>query len=183
MGRQVLILIAGFSILAGLMKLNLERHAGRLNQTSSGQYYETAARNAARGAADLAMNKLWKNPNWRGGFANLGMNGANITLNVYDNSTDSTLGPDTLRVAVSSSFGGENAQVSFKVGIGRPTLPFNVKGGITAQAWIGTLGNMLVDGREHDINGNLIANSGTQAITTTDGYVCGGGSDLCGTTD
>ena len=57
----------------------------------------------------------------------------------------------------------------------------SVRAAINANGPIETLGTLLVDGRDHDLTGALIADSGTLAISTKSTYVGDGNSDVAGT--
>jgi hypothetical protein len=183
MGRQALILVVGFSILAGLIKLNLGSGHNRSDRLSNDKYCMSVARTAANSGAQMALGRLRQNLNWRAGLSHLNLSNATTNVAIADANTDSTLGVDSVRITSQSSFMNQNATVSMLVVLGHPVFPPNVKSGITARANIGTLGNMLVDGRDHDIDGHVISNQGMDAITTMGTYVCGGSTALCGTTD
>lgn len=177
MGRQALILIAGFAILAGMMKLSLESGQRKISRLSDDKYSASVARNAANSGAQLALRNLRQNLNWRTGISNLNLSQATTNVSVQN------VGTDSVRVTSRSTYMDKDATVSMLVVLNHPQFPPNVKAGITANADIGTLGNMIVDGRDHDANGVLIANDGLKAITTTETYICGGSTALCGTTD
>jgi hypothetical protein len=183
MGRQALILVAGFAILAGLIKLNLDRSQQRINRLTDEKYCTVTARNAANGGAQMALRSLKQNLNWRTGFTNLNLSQARTDVVIQDSDDDSTLGEDSIRIVSQSQFLDRTATVNMLVILNHPEFPPNVKSGVTARANIGTLGNMLVDGRDHDADGNLIADHGLKAITTTQTYICGGSTALCGTTE
>ncbi|RJQ47850.1 MAG: hypothetical protein C4534_00490 [Gaiellales bacterium] len=183
MGRQALILMMGFAIIAGVMKFRIERSERSAGRMGSERYEACAARNAAHSAAQMALHQLRQNHSWRAGYSNLNLAGSTVNVSIQDALSDSTLGQDTLRLTAQSSNGDEEATVIMRVSVGHPSFPGSINAGITARAHIGTLGNMLVDGRDHDLNGNLIPNSGGNAITTTRTYICGGSTALCGTTD
>jgi len=67
--------------------------------------------------------------------------------------------------------------VDLSGGAGTP----NVRAAITVNADVLTLGTLIVDGREHKINGDLISNSGTLAVSTTQTFSAGGNSQVAGT--
>ncbi len=183
MGRYALILVAGFAMIIGLLKFSFERQERKLSQLTSEHYEGNIARYSAHSGAQLALEHLRQDLDWRDGFANLNIAGAQVDVRIYDSSTDSALGEDTIRIESVGSFQKMDAAISMKAILGHPDFPANVDAGITARANIGTLGNMNVDGRDHDENGNLISDNGVQAITTTQTYVCGGSTSLSGTTE
>jgi len=183
MGRYTLILVAGFAIIAGLLKMNMQQ-IGRKSSKISFEKYETeAARSVAHSAGQLALEQLKRDLDWRDGYSNLSFSNGTADVNIVDSSTDSTLGPDTIRVESQGSHARGNATVILKVALGHPDFPDNITSGITANSNVGTLGNMNVDGRDHDMDGNLISDNGVLAIKTTETYYCGGSTSLAGTTE
>jgi len=60
-------------------------------------------------------------------------------------------------------------------------IPPGLRGAITANTTVSTLGGFTMDGREHDINGNLIAGQGTLAVSTAGDFDQGGASTGGGT--
>ncbi len=60
-------------------------------------------------------------------------------------------------------------------------LPPGVKGAATANGPVATNGSITLDGRDHDLNGSLIAQNGTFGIFTASTYSQGGSSKVGGT--
>jgi hypothetical protein len=181
MGRNALILVFGFAIITGIMRLALHRGERDLSRISYDRYEDYTARNAAHSGAHLALDTLRQDPDWRDGYANLSIFDASVDVQVYDQYTDTTLGEDTLRIAGQGTIGGQSAQVILTVTVDATPYLGNINAAITAQANIQTLGDMLVDGRDHDWNANLIADNGTYAIVTVATYIPGGNTFLAGT--
>jgi hypothetical protein len=181
MGKSALILVMGFAIITGIIRLSLQRSGRDISQIAFNQYYDNTARNAAHSGAQLAMDRLRQTPNWRDGFTNLSLFDASVNVQVYDQSSDSTLGQDTLRIAAQGNIGGDTADVILTVTMDLATYLGLINSAITGHSNIKTLGDMIVDGRDHDLNGNVIPNNGTYAIVTTQTYVQGGNTMLGGT--
>ena len=60
-------------------------------------------------------------------------------------------------------------------------IPPGARGAITANTTVSTLGGFMMDGREHDINGNVITGQGTLAVSTVGDFDQGGASTGGGT--
>ena len=60
-----------------------------------------------------------------------------------------------------------------------PTFP--TRAAVTANNPIATNGNMILDGREHDLNGNVISNAGTLSLSAAQTYQRHGNSQVAGT--
>jgi len=91
---------------------------------------------------------------------------------------------DTLKVVVSATYSNITKSMTTYVAIAPPvstTTPAAIQGSISSKDNISTSGNMQVDGRNHDLNGNLIAGTGTYGIWTTSSFSQDGSSDVGGT--
>jgi hypothetical protein len=181
MGKNALILVVGFAIITGVIRLSLQRGNRDISQIAYDRFEDNNARNAAHSGAQLALDKLRGSPAWRDGFSNLDIFAATVDVQVYDQTSDSTLGQDTLRIEAQGDMGGDSAEVIMTVTMDLADFLGNINSAITGNSNINTLGDMIVDGRDHDLNGNVIANNGTYAIITTENYIQGGNTFLGGT--
>lgn len=68
-----------------------------------------------------------------------------------------------------------------RVAISESSGKGNVKAAIVTNTDTTTLGALIIDGRDHDLDGNLISGSGTLGIYTTGTYNQGGSSTVGGT--
>jgi len=182
MGRNAIILVLGFAIITGIMRLALNSSERDLSNISYNRFEDYSARNAAHSGAHLALDTLRQNPDWRDGFTNLDIYNVSVDVQVFDQFSDTTLGEDTLRIAAQGTFDDQTAQIMFKITVDPTSYLGYINSAITAQTNIQTLGGMLVDGRDHDWYGNLIADNGTYAVVTVGQYIPGGNTWLAGTT-
>ncbi|MFH1862411.1 MAG: hypothetical protein ABH878_06310 [bacterium] len=183
MGRYFIIIVAGFAILSGIAKLNLQRTGSQAKDIPINKYNSLAAKNITNGVVQLCINQLWQNTNWRTGYQNYAINSAWANANIVDATQDTTLGQDTVRIVVQGNCSNAIYNAQVLVSISSFGGIANVDAGITARCNVATLGNFVVDGRDHDWNGNLIANNGVTAISTTQSFIRGGNSNIGGTED
>lgn len=109
MGRFSLILIVGFAIVAGGLKLNHGRLSRRAQEVSTQRHLDLAARNATNSAVNLCLDQLAQNFDWRTGYQNIATScGGTASATVADASTDSTLAANEVRITATGNFGGEN---------------------------------------------------------------------------
>jgi len=103
----------------------------------------------------------------------------------YTITTDQIVGLDTLvKISVKADdYFSEKQAVEAVVRLSAGGfIPSSVKAAISTNNDIGTLGTLIVDGREHDLDGNVILNgTGTLGIWTTQGFDQGGNSAIGGT--
>jgi len=64
-----------------------------------------------------------------------------------------------------------------------PPPPPTIRGAIVAAGPVKTLGSLTMDGRDHDIDGNLISKKGTLGLSTTQTFQQSGNSKVGGTKD
>jgi len=123
MGRYMLILVAGFALIAGLLKMNMQQ-IGRKSSKIAFEKYETdVARSVAHSASQLALEQLKRDLDWRDGYSNLSFSNGTAVVNIVDSSTDSTLGPDTIRIESQGSHSEGEATVIMRVALGHPDFP------------------------------------------------------------
>jgi len=97
-----------------------------------------------------------------------------------DNESDG----DTIKVVVSATYASNTQTMTTYIAIAPPantTRPEAVQGGFASRGGISTSGNMQIDGRNHNLSGDLVAGSGRYGIWTTASYSQGGSSDVGGT--
>ncbi len=181
MGRNALILVVGFAIITGVMRLSLHRGERLVSQIAYDRYEDYTARNAAHSGAHLALDSLRYDSDWRAGFTGLSLFNANVDVQVYDEISDPTLGEDTLRIAAQGAIGGDTAEVILTVSLDDIDYLGNIVTCLNANANVNTLGSMTIDGRDHDKFGVVIPNAGNMAVVTTHIYTPGGNTTLSGT--
>lgn len=179
MGQYALILVAagafGFAIVQGSLG-SLDSDFYRL---AIERYDESVARQAANSMAHLSLATLSDSLYWRTGFGSVATGGGSGIASIEDSGTDSTLGPARVRIRGSGTSGAvhDTAVVVAIV----PFWPGDVDGAITANSTVRTLGSLVVDGRDHDMSGTLVAGQGTKGVSTTQDLSQGGGSKVGGT--
>jgi hypothetical protein len=103
MGKMILILLAGLSTSFVMMSASKNRRIID-SATQATQHFEKNAQKDALGTgAYMALNRLYRNRAWRDGYSNKQFNEDTINVAIQDQSTDSTLLPNVLRIEVNSS--------------------------------------------------------------------------------
>ncbi len=202
MGRYALILVVGFGLIIGIIKIGMNRTGSQAGELTAGHNDGITARNAANSVAQLCLYHLSQDDDWNDGYANLHLNSAivNATITELDDEEEEEELEglegeegegeeeeeeieDLIRIQIEATCGVAAASVQVLVGQMENEWPAAVDAGITARCNVSTLGNMLIDGRDHDWNGNLIVNNGVEAISTMQSFSRGGNSQVAGTTD
>jgi hypothetical protein len=180
MGKYTLIVVAGFVVVFGWIKGNLNRASENFADNFLEHHGRAEARLVAYSLAQMSLAALSDSAAWREGYAEVEVSGGTGWAIVEDNTTDTTLSSGQVRITAGGSSGGMAdtviAMVSFST-----SIPPGLHGGITANSTVTTLGNLVVDGRDHDLDGNLIAGQGTMSVSTTQAFDQGGSSTAGGT--
>ena len=179
MGKYALIAVAGFIFVFGFVKRNLDRGDANLADNFIEKFERSEAKMTAQALANMALATLSDSTNWRIGFAGVTVGGGTGWVTLEDNSTDTTLAAGEVRITTGGGSGGIADTVIVLALVAM--LPPGVRGSITANSVVTTLGTLIIDGRNHDINGNLLIGEGTMGISTTQTYVQSGNSTGGGT--
>jgi hypothetical protein len=181
MGKYSLIVVSGFIVTFGVILSNLSRGSERYYNNLVDYRDRAVAELAARTMANLSLRRLSDSTSWRGGYSHVVTGGGEGFATVVDSTTDATVGWGRVRVTAWGTSGDLSDTAVVVAALPLAGVPPGVHGAITANSTVTTLGNIQIDGRDHDINGNLIANQGTKGVSTTQTYSQGGSSDTGGT--
>ena len=178
MGRSVLTLLLGYLVIFNIISSNINK-TGVTAQSNLYEWYEKAvAKNIAESGSNMILGKLSHFGDWRGSKTNLTIGNGLITS--ASAISDTSLAEFGIRIHSYSNYNGcVDSSVVYTAVIG--FAPLGVRAGITANAPVTILGNLHVDGRDHDKNGNLIPNSGTLCISTTSTISHSGSAEVSGT--
>ncbi len=160
-----------------MVNLNINNSLTEASQTASNYYAEMQARNIANSSAEMLLAKLGDNNSYRVNSATTSNYlGGSSTYRVVDTLYQ---GDNLVKITVNTSCFGITRRVDvFTKSTESPFIPGPVKAAITTNNNIKTLGNLVVDGRNHDKNGNLTNTPGTLAFWTTGTYSRSGNSKV-----
>jgi hypothetical protein len=181
MGRYALILVSGFIFTFSYIRSNLDNANANLVDNFLAEYERRDAMLVARSLAQMALVTLSDSLNWRTGYANVAIGDGTGWVMLQDSAMDASLGPSEIRVTASAS-SGSTADTVIVLAL-LPGVPPGVRGGITANSVVETKGNLVIDGRNHDLDGNLLMGEGTFGVSTTQTFDQGGNSRAGGTSD
>jgi hypothetical protein len=187
-GRSLAIILSGVIAIGSYIQYNMLQSSKRLTENVVNYTSRQMAQNIAQTGVYMGLRKLAENRNWRAGYTNLPLMGGTVTVRVIDTVFNgrNVLGVVARAKMPYGSFTDSSEQLPDTVGYSRAYLPkgffpATVKAAITTNNPVSTLGTITVDGRDHDMNGNLISNSGTLGIWTTKTYTQSGSSKTGGT--
>jgi hypothetical protein len=165
MGRAVIIILIGAFAIFGLYVVSSMKTEKASYEQAYNSYKINYVRNISLSMVDILMSRLADSSSYRvnqeqqqsllGGIAR-------YTIK------DTVLGTDTVvQIRVRAEYEGVNketiAYITFKSGFVPPVL----RGVVTANANLNrTISDMIIDGRDHDLNGNVIPKNGIYGVSS-----------------
>ena len=175
MGKAALFIVIGFSISLAFMKLSLIGYPVQSISNTGDYFSSVTATNIARSALNNYLKKLNQNKALRGTFVEEDqyMDCGIDTVAISSDSANPTIG-DTISVTVKAWYNEKRKEASAKVVLSRLTIP-PLKAAVAFPGQNPVLdlnGAPLIDGNNHDYNGNLSSVSndlpGVAVHSTTD---------------
>ena len=179
-GRALLFIILVTFIIAGMITDRINASNRRQAENIVSMHFRHEGRNLARTGVNMALTRIEADTAWRAGYASaaspMSLFGGSLFVTVSD--TD-FFGKNVVRIASVASTGPPGGPTRSDTSIAyvfRTFMPGSIMAAITTNNDVMTNGDLLVDGREHDLQGNLVPNSGTWALWTTRDYLMPTGS-------
>ncbi len=178
-GRAIIIVVVGIIIVAGITLYNVEAASTRIVTNVNDHFSKQIALNIAESGVNMAITQLGVNRTWRTGYTSLTLLNGVASVSLYD-TTFQGIGCVGIR---STAMFNKQTATSNAFGYFPPKWkPISVKGLITLPASNSINGNITLDGRDHDIYGNLVSNSGTYGVwTTASSFTVSGSAKVGGT--
>lgn len=181
MGKAILIFVLGSISLFTIVNLNMSRSVGDTANSSFDLYKEIHAKNISNSVTLMLVSQLGDSNTYRAEAVQEidDILWGSATYRVFD----TIIGGTTyIKIDVSGSYEGKIKRVVALASIPNGGFfPPTVKAAISTNNPVSTLGTLVIDGRDHDMNGNLIPNSGTLGIWSTQSISQGGSSKIGGT--
>jgi hypothetical protein len=185
-GRALLFVILLNFIIVGFISRGMNTSNRRQTENLVAFSYRHDGRNIAQSGVNLALAKLAADTSWREGIASEGSPLGLFGGTVFVTAADTTFfGKKVVRVravattAAGTSFARSDTSTAF---VFRAFIPGSVRAAITTNNDVMTNGDLIVDGREHTIDGTLIPDAGRWALWTTRNYLMPAGSSTMGGT-
>ena len=168
MARYILIIVMGGMFTFGISNItqNSKLHQGTKNIVDN--YSLTRARNIASDMTDILIMRLGNDINYRVDENNQteSLNGGSASYMIEDSFFE---GDSIVKITVAAEFNGVEKLLTTYTS--RPTngwVPPVVRGAWTANGPLNnTISDMFIDGRDHDLNLNLIPTTGVHGVSTS----------------
>jgi len=163
MGKSVLVVLLGFIGIFNIIANNINKTSTEAEVALYDSYGRVMAQDIAESGVNAVLSILAYNAYWRDKKSGTIFNGGTFTAGAL---ADTTLGPYGVKVSSYSNFNGIQDSV-FAYLTFWSTAPIGVRAGVTANTDIEINGQITIDGRDHDEDGNVISSSGTLGISTS----------------
>ncbi|GAB1442689.1 hypothetical protein MASR2M39_15250 [Ignavibacteriales bacterium] len=184
-GKALIILLAGIMSIAGITYLNIFETGKRMTESTTDTFNSTQAKNLAEAGAQMAVRQMIKDTAWRAGYTNLNLLGGVINVRCVDTLFDtiSVVKVESIaKIAKNTNAEKSHTATCYYNRYRKKTVfPPAIRGSITTNSTITTLGDMNVDGRDHTITGALLSGTGSLGIWTTGNLFQSGSSTIGGT--
>jgi hypothetical protein len=183
-GKAIIILVAGVIIITATIMYNIEAASTRIVKNFSDYYMRQNTQNIAQSGVNMAYTQLGLDRSWRAGFANYPILDGIVNVRVFNTNWDSIPAVGVESIAETDyGFNQKRRDTSTAYFFwSKKTYPIAVNGLITLNSALKVNGNSYFDGRDHDLNGNLITGAGVAGFWTTGAYVQVSGSSIVGGT-
>lgn len=181
-GRGILIVLIGMITISGTVTYNILNSSNSIAENLNKTYYGQNARNIAQTGVNMALRQLASNLNWRTGIPLTDLIGGKVRVRVADTTF---MGASAIAIISNgyAAYGTAQETLATCVVFRRNPIeiPVTVKAAVSTNSPVQTLGNLTVDGRNHDLAGSVVASSGLPGIWTTSTLTQSGNSKIGGT--
>lgn len=184
MGKSTLVIVMGAIVIFALVSFNTSERISQATDNSVEYFSETISRNLTNSAVGALISDLADNQELRvKSPITKSYTDKEFTGTINYTIKDSTIAGDKLvEIALAGTYDDIESRVIAYVKLPKKGfVPGAVKAAVSTNNPIATLGTLIVDGQNYDINGVLIPNSGTKGIWTTQTYDQSGNSKVGGT--
>jgi hypothetical protein len=184
-GRALIIVVTGIIITTSVILYNISATSNGIVANFNNYYLRQTAQNLAHSGANLALTQLGKDRTWRSGFGWVKMFNGGATVSLKDEAYAGVSSAIRIVSIGTAEFGSSLAysETSTVWAWYPPAMkPITSRALVTMNGPNDGNGNIILDAREHDYNGNLIAGQGTYAVWSTGTFTPSGSLAWGGTT-
>lgn len=182
MGRAVILFLIGGFVVFGLYIVSSMRSEKEAYNKSYDSYKINYVRNISLSMIDILMTRLADSSNYRVvQEQEQNLLGGNVKYTIKD----TVLGTDSVvQIRVMAEYEGINKETIAYVKFNSGFVPPVLRGVVTANANLNkTISDMIIDGRDHDLKGNVIPKSGIYGISSGTSFTNLQGAMIGGTAD
>lgn len=173
MGRALMIVFFGVLAIVSAMGFQASMKCLEVQETTQAFHASESARQLAVSGAHIMASQLSYDPAFRGMTGQLAHNGG-----IIDAVCERVPCSSYVRISGTGIYGDISRSVVGTFSI----MPDTIFGAVNGNTQVDLLGGIVIDGRDHDAEGNVIPNEGMLSVLTTD-FLNQSGSAVLGGTD
>lgn len=166
MGQSSMIMVLTVAFLFAIVTQDTNKRINQVSDKSLSYYSKNVTKNICNSAAEMLLSKVADDENFRiNNLNSKNMLNGSVAFTLKDTLINSE---DKIKIYVKANYGGEESENILVATLpDQGFMPETVRAAVSTNNNIKTLGTLVIDGREHDENGNLITGEGTLGVWTT----------------
>ena len=180
-GRALIVSLLGIMVLSVSIFLGITESSKDLMKNVDRYYLRQSAQNIAQSGVNVSLRRLAEDPGWRAGYSNMAMMNGTLFVRLVDTMFNSKAVVKIVSTGITEYQRDTERRETSIAYLASGYVPAAVKAAITTNNPIRTLGGLVVDGRNHNMNGDMLGTSGTLGIWTTKTLSQSGNSTIGGT--
>lgn len=166
MGQSSILMVLTVAFIFAITSQSNNKRINEVSDKAISYYSKNVSKNICNSASEMLLSSVADDENFR--ISNLktkDMLNGNVEYTLTDTNISSE---DKIKITVRANYGGEEFKNILIASIpDKGFIPGAVKAAVSTNNNIKTLGTLVIDGRDHDENGNSIPGLGTLGIWTT----------------
>ncbi len=184
-GRALIIVVTGIIIITSVILYNISAASTKITANFNNYFLRQSAQNIAHSGANLCLRQVGNTRTYRTNGWAVDMLGGRAFMTIQDTNYGGYINAIVIRsvgtMQRNTTLERRDTTVAYCY-FPPPAMPGPILGALTLNASNQVNGNITIDGRDHDISGNVVADSGTYGIWTTGASFSAGGSGSIGGT-
>jgi len=181
MGQSAVIMVVTVAIVFAIVSINTNERTNDVSEKALSYYADNVSQNICNSATEMLLTEIADDEEFRiEDLESVEMLNGEVEYTIKDTVIS---GKDKIKIKVNAKYGGEESEniiIASLVEEGFIAKP--IQAAVTTNNDIKTIGTLVIDGREHDEDGNLIVGGeGTLGVWTTGSLNQSGNSHIGGT--
>lgn len=183
MARYIMVLVIGAIITYGITSISMNQKTSQGTQNAVDNYSYNRSRDIANGMADVILMRVANDLAYR-----VTTPQSEVIFDgqvTYSAENAFFEGDSLIKITVSANYNGVNKTVTtYSKSTAKGWVPPTVRAAWTANADLNnTISDMFIDGRDHDLNQNIIPGSGVAGVSTSTDFNNIDNAEIGGTKD
>jgi hypothetical protein len=183
MGKALFIIILGSTMTLSIIRVNLIHSVGMGTDNAIEHYDHVQARNITNSWVNMLLTRVSDNSEYRtDGYESEYIKNGTVSYRLSD--TTFAVGDTLLKIHVEVNYKGYPKSITTfsRHPVADGWVPVSIRGAWTANADLNnTISDMIIDGRDHDLNGNVVPNSGIPGISSSTAFTNEDNAEIGGT--